>query len=214
MWEEKKYIYIFESIHDDDDGDDDDDDVYFEALRWKLSEAPGWCQIAPLLSVKCCWWAGGTSGARIEGESGAVAGALSSFFPFIQRQLVLSVGWPCSWYKLWWGTRGGGVESWVAGIVLWQHSGPVVVGKQRHTTRGPRGPSTRTNWSLQYNALGYKCNYAFIQIHTETQTWIQTRTDNTQQLLWLKYADIHFTTGGNKNTNYRNSQTPWVIPDR
>ena len=40
------------------------------------------------------------------------------FPPFIQRQLVLSVGWPCSWYKLWWGTRGGGVESWVAGIVL------------------------------------------------------------------------------------------------
>ena len=40
------------------------------------------------------------------------------FFPFIQRQFVLSVGWPCSWYQLWWGTRGGGVESWVAGIVL------------------------------------------------------------------------------------------------
>ena len=47
---------------------------------------------------------------RIEGESGAVAGALSSFFPFIQRQLVLSVGWPCSWYQLWWGTRGGGLK--------------------------------------------------------------------------------------------------------
>ena len=60
-----------------------------------------------------------------------------------------------------------GVGSWVAQIVLWQHSGPVVVGKQPH--RGPRGPSTRTNcYAPRYNTMHHKNKNKYNKF---TNTW-------------------------------------------